>query len=321
MISVILATHNGADTIERTLAAMAEMEVPDGGWDLLLVNNASTDDTESCVRAWVDRLPLEYMTEPKLGKSNALNLGLAHAKGDLIVMTDDDVLPDRDWLVQWGRVAREFPQCTVFSGAIIPEFGSLRPPAIIPTDEYGILYGATHNSPEGPMAPSWMTGLFDAPGANIAIRKSVRDEGHRFDTSLSVGSLGVMGEDTEFVNRVAKAGHRIAFSPKICLRHIIHPHQITWPWIYRRFVRGARCTFMLLDVRRDAATGDLQFLFPHHRMRSALGSLARIVPAALRRNRRELFRQFHGLACDLGALQQATVLRLTRKFRKTRGAE
>src|SRR5690606_12127703 len=46
MLSVLMATHNGADTIERTLAAMSVMEPPAGGWTLIVVNNASTDDTE-----------------------------------------------------------------------------------------------------------------------------------------------------------------------------------------------------------------------------------------------------------------------------------
>jgi hypothetical protein len=185
-------------------------------------------------------------------------------------------------------------------------------PIVIPADQYGILYGATHDSPEGPLAPSWMTGLFDVAGANIAIRKSVRDEGHRFDTGLAVGSGGVMGEDMEFINRLVRAGHKIGFSRKARLRHIIHPGQTAWPWIYRRFIRGGRCDFMLQDVRRDAA-GRLQFRFPHHRVRSALGSLVRMVPAALCRNEQQLFRQAHGLACDLGALQQAMTLRFNQK--------
>jgi glycosyltransferase involved in cell wall biosynthesis len=319
MISVILATHNGSDTIARTLEALSLLQAPKGGWELLVVNNASTDDTEAQVLAWQDRLPLTYRIEPRLGKSHALNAGLKLARGDLIVMTDDDVLPDPDWLIQWDSTAGNFPQCSFFGGAVVPEFGAMRPPSVLPAGEYGILYGATHDAPEGPLAPSWKTGLYNAAGANIAIRRSVRDEGHRFDTELSVGSGGIMGEDTEFINRLARAGHRMGFSPKARLRHIIQPHQLTWSWIYRRFVRGGRCDFMLLDVRQDNA-GRLQFRFPHHRIPSALGSLARLVPAALRRNEQQLFRQAHGLACDLGALQQAVWLCFSRKPRPSREA-
>src|ERR1700742_2227327 len=120
MLSVILATHNGADTIDRTLAAMSAMDTPEGGWKLVIVNNASTDDTESRILKWQGRLPIDYIVEPRLGKSNALNTGFSHAEGDFIVMTDDDVLPDRHWLAEWRRVADAWPDISVFSGAVIP---------------------------------------------------------------------------------------------------------------------------------------------------------------------------------------------------------
>ncbi len=58
MISVLMATHNGADTIGRTLAAMSELEAPADGWKLVIVNNGSTDDTEAHILKWRERLPL-----------------------------------------------------------------------------------------------------------------------------------------------------------------------------------------------------------------------------------------------------------------------
>ena len=307
MISVILATHNGADTIERTLAAMAEMEAPEGGWELLLVNNASTDDTESRARAWAGRLPLECMTEPKLGKSNALNLGLARAKGDLIVMTDDDVLPDRDWLLQWRRAADVLPQCAVFGGAVVPEFGAVRPPSYIPVDYYGVLYGATQNFPEGPMAPSPL-GLFDVAGANIAIRRSVYENGHRFDTSFLVGSSGLMGEDTDFVKRLGVTGYGIGFAPRARLRHMVHAHQSSPSWIRHRFHRHGRAVFMLLHARWDTAAEKFKFKFPWTRFKAALGSCLRLLLATAKGDEKNAFRQSHGLMYDIAAIEQAISL-------------
>jgi GT2 family glycosyltransferase len=308
MISVILATHNGADTIDRTLAAMRELDAPAGGWKLVVVNNASTDSTESRVLAWQACLPLEYLVEPRLGKSKAINTAFRHAEGDFIVMTDDDVLPDRNWLTEWRRVADAYPDYSIFGGAVIPEFGASPPPAYVPDHCYGTLYGATHRFAEGPLQPSPDTGLFDVAGANIAIRKSVYDNGHRFDEGLSVGTDGLMGEDTEFVRRLGTAGHKVGFAPGARVRHIIHKHQTSWGWIHRRFVRNGRAAFMLLHVRRDGASGRPIFRFPHRRIGTAAGSFLRLLLASAGLNWNGAFKQSRALAFDLGTIRQALAL-------------
>ncbi|HEY4274801.1 MAG TPA: glycosyltransferase family 2 protein, partial [Rhizomicrobium sp.] len=315
MMSVILATHNGSDTIERSLAAMADMDAPDGGWELLLVDNASTDDTPNRVRAWSDRLPLVYLTEPRLGKSNAINLGLARAKGDLIVMTDDDVLPDRDWLVQWRRIADILPQCAAFGGAVVPEFESTRPPDYVPHWYYGALYGLTHAYEEGQIVPDPDNGLFHISGANIAIRKSVYEDGNCFDTSFLVGSQGMMGEDTEFVKRLGDKGYGVGFAPRARLRHLVHARQTSWGWIRHRFYRNGRAAFMLLNAHWDADAEKFRFRFPWERLRPALGSSLRLLVAKAKGDRNGAFKQSHGLTYDMAAIEQAISLSWKQAFR------
>ncbi len=53
------------------------------------------------VLEWRTRLPMEYLVEPRLGKIEGHEFGLRPCQGDFIVMTDDDVLPDRNWLLEW----------------------------------------------------------------------------------------------------------------------------------------------------------------------------------------------------------------------------
>src|SRR5690349_15601458 len=69
--------------------------------EIIVVDNGSSDDTACVVRSRVESLAgfgLEYAFEPKKGKGNALNRGLAAAKGSVILFTDDDVEPARDWI-------------------------------------------------------------------------------------------------------------------------------------------------------------------------------------------------------------------------------
>ena len=303
MISVLMATHNGADTIDRTLAAMRDLDAPAGGWKLVVVNNASTDDTEARVLKWRDRLPLEYIVEPGLGKSKAMNTALQHAEGDLIVMTDDDVLPDRNWLTEWRRVADALPQCSVFGGAIAPEFGEYPPAWAMPIPWLTTLYAQTPDCEEGEIKP------VDVSGPNMAIRKSVYDAGLRFDESFLVGKYGLMGEDSEFVRRAWDDGYKIGFAPHSRVRHIIHKEQMTWRWIHHRFFRHGRTMFMFEEVRENESTKKLEFAFPRWRIRRALGSFLSLVPAALLLDKARMFRHSRQLAYDLGAVRQAIILR------------
>src|ERR1041385_9504474 len=99
--SVILCTHNRAGSLKRALASLSELEVPAGlEWELVVVDNNSTDDTRAVVElaAGQARLPCRYLLEPRPGKSFALNAGIAQALGKVLVFTDDDVTFDRGWL-------------------------------------------------------------------------------------------------------------------------------------------------------------------------------------------------------------------------------
>src|SRR5271165_1521921 len=178
MMTVVLPTHNGGDTIGRTLDAFCHLEQPEGGWLLVVIDNASTDGTKEVVSRYASRLPLLYVQEPRLGKSNALNTGIEHARGDFVVFTDDDVLPDVNWLSEWRRVANQYPEFGIFGGAIEPEF-EVPPPSWLGETNWAIvLYTATaRGRPEGEMAHDAM----DVFGPNMAVRADVLAAGLRFD--------------------------------------------------------------------------------------------------------------------------------------------
>lgn len=312
MLSILMATYNGADTISRCLEAMSKMQAPSGGWELIVVNNASTDDTEKRILEWRDRLPLLYIHEPRLGKAVAINTGLKHAKGDFVVMTDDDVLPDPEYLVEWRRVVDAYPQCSVFGGAIVPEFDSFPPPSYVPTHCYGILYGASEPFSEGELLPDNEEGVYFLGWANLGIRKSVYEEGRRFEEGFLTGKSGLMGGDANFVTRMAKQGHKIGFSPKSRLRHIIQRYQTEWRWIHERFFRDGRAKFMLLNVQQTPGSSEVRFRFPWRSVKGIVGSSVRYLFAM--RDEKSAFRQSYALAYDLGAVRQALSLTWKTRF-------
>src|SRR5579862_2171358 len=98
------------------LDSLVQAEDPPRGWELIAVDNASSDGTGDLLRSYADRLPITVLTEAKRGKNRALNHALEFAKGDFYIFTDDDVLVPTHWLAKWRQLADEHPDFDLFAG-------------------------------------------------------------------------------------------------------------------------------------------------------------------------------------------------------------
>ena len=109
--TVALCTHNHADRLRRTLADLPHVLSPDSPWELLVVDNASSDQTPELLRQpWWNRAeaPLRIVREEKLGIANARNRAIEEANGEYVVFMDDDETPDPHWLVAIEEVVLEY---------------------------------------------------------------------------------------------------------------------------------------------------------------------------------------------------------------------
>jgi glycosyltransferase involved in cell wall biosynthesis len=239
MLSVVLATHNGARTLPRTLNAMISVKAPISGWNLIVVDNASEDDTASISRAFMSRLPLQVLHHPVRGKNSALNFALEHAVGDFIVFTDDDVVPDEDWLVALEAAANACADYDIFGGHILPCWDRNPPPWILDAVPLGVTYGLTDPAlPSGEIYPGLVW------GANMMVRRKLFDEGLRFDATIGpTKGQYVMGSETDFNLRAGARGHKCWFCPTAKVRHIIRPYQLERRWIMRRAFRFGRSQY------------------------------------------------------------------------------
>lgn len=236
MLTVLMATHNGAGTLPAVLDAYEKLAPPQGGWKLVVVNNGSTDQTQEILDSFQLRLPLTCVFEPKPGKNQALNLGLSKISGDLIVMTDDDALPDRDWLWQLRDTADSHPSFSVFGGAIVPQWEAPPPDWILP---FSYILAVTN--------PAWEEGPIVASriyGPNMAVRAQIVEAGYRFDTSLGpTGSRYQMGDESDFLQRVSKAGFLSWHCKRAIVRHIVRKSQIDKSWMLRRARAAGRADY------------------------------------------------------------------------------
>lgn len=237
MISVVLSTHNGQDSLPRMFDALSRVTPPSGGWKLVVVENASSDATPEILSNWQLALPMTVVTEPTPGKNRALNRALEHVEGDFVVFTDDDVLPDPDWLVRYRQVVDGHPDFDVFGGRIVGEWERL-PPAWLQHRKYlEPLFAITDPAQDdGPVDPGMVW------GPNMAVRTRVFKAAHRFDESVGPDGTATytMGSETEFVHRLARAGYRSWFSNAPSVAHIIPAHAVRVPWMLNRAERFGR---------------------------------------------------------------------------------
>ncbi|MDD1613734.1 MAG: glycosyltransferase family 2 protein, partial [Methylococcaceae bacterium] len=100
-ISVIICTYNRANSLADTLHCLTKQSYETANWELIVVDNNSNDNTKEIISEYSKKLPnLIYKFEPQQGLSFARNLGIHSAHGAIIAFTDDDVLPEFDWLIQ-----------------------------------------------------------------------------------------------------------------------------------------------------------------------------------------------------------------------------
>lgn len=120
-VTIAICTRNRAQVLDGALASVARMRIPEGiSWELVIVNNASTDDTETIIGKYANSLPIRYHVEPRPGVSNARNRAVGAAAGTYMAWTDDDVLLDKEWLAAYLNAFRRWPEATLFGGRITP---------------------------------------------------------------------------------------------------------------------------------------------------------------------------------------------------------
>ena len=228
-ISVIIPTRNRALSVRSTLESLAGQDLA-CPWELLLVDNGSTDDTKTVASSFFDRLPLRLLHEAIPGKSRSLNRALEHAKGHLIAFTDDDVHVSCKWLSELHRAAAIFPEASVFCGPVTP----VHPPSSPSWLRAHFFSSALFARFELSVAE----GVLPAPlvpfGPNFALRTKAC-AGMHFRMDLGPSDSGrLMCEDIEFLERFRKQGAQFIYVPSAWVKHQIREELYMAPSQYDR---------------------------------------------------------------------------------------
>lgn len=231
-VSVVICTHNGAMLLPMTVAHLKKQVVPNGvRWELLVIDNASTDDTASVARqCWGDNgpAPLRAICEPRLGLSYARERAFQEAQYEIISFVDDDNWVAPDWVATASQCMSGDPQLGALGSAN-------KAVADAPLPEWfqrqAIFFGAMEN-PEFAANATWLL-----VGAGMTIRKSVwywlKANGFRQQLSDRVGASLSSSGDIELGCAIRLAGWKIRIEPRLQLRHYMTPNRLQWRYLRR----------------------------------------------------------------------------------------
>lgn len=234
MFTVALCTWNGNATLSHTLARLAKLDAGDFGWELVVVDNASTDATPAVLSRAPVALPLRVEHEPRLGLSHARNHAVRAARGRWIVWLDDDVLVDPGWLRAYQRAVERWREAAFLGGPISPRFEGEVPEWLIANDSQ--LAGVYGTRDLGPREFEFDRSRLPF-GGNMAVRSDIARR-VPFDPELGLaGSDRLVGEETDHLHRLVDLGCRGWWVPEARVEHVIGAEQLTLSHV-RRFFEG-----------------------------------------------------------------------------------
>jgi glycosyltransferase involved in cell wall biosynthesis len=224
-ITVILCTYNRCRLLPAALESVSASKIPSGiEWEVLIVDNNSTDQTREVVEAFSRHQPgrFRYLFEPHPGKSYALNAGIAAAKGHALAFMDDDVTVVPEWL--WGLVAPLGEEGFAGTGGRVVPRWTTEPPDWLPNEGWAFTGPLVsfdrgdegHNLEESPF------------GTNMAYLRRTFEQygGFRVDLGPCPNSE-IRNEDSEFARRLLRAGERLYYVPSAVVYHPVTEDRLT----------------------------------------------------------------------------------------------
>jgi glycosyltransferase involved in cell wall biosynthesis len=217
-VTVVVPVHDGAELLRTCVRALLEQDYPAGLVDVLVVDNASTQDIAA---ALPDDPRVRLLHEPVPGSYRARNAALPHVRGEVVAFTDADCRPHPDWLSRGVAALRSEPDVAMVGGRVDLVFREGHP---VTAWE---VYEAAHAFPQR----DYLAKQQFAVTANVLTWRATLDRVGGFDDRLA--SRG----DAEWGQRVARSGGKQVYAEDAV---VDHPARATWKEMCGKTLRVAR---------------------------------------------------------------------------------
>lgn len=208
-ISVVVATLNRSEQIIKCIRRFLNLAPDlDAAWEIIVVDNGSTDDTAARIAALQEEcdLSLSYIYEPTPGVSAARNAGIRAARYDILAFTDDDCRVDPSWLSAIQKCFAGDTDVAMVGGRV----------DLFDPKDFEISTRRFDDWFEVKTIDDMFTRLI---GCNVAISADALRRAGLFDTEMGPGTTFKAGEDHELFYRVLKSGGKVVYDPSVRVEH------------------------------------------------------------------------------------------------------
>lgn len=223
-LSIIICTYDRSELLADCLQALTEQSVSAEGFEVIVVNNNSSDDTAAVANAYADKFPsFKLVNEARQGLSHARNKGLEVATNEWVIYLDDDAKAATDfvarahWMIAQG-------QYKVFGGIFLPWYKYGRP----------IWFKDAYASNKKYKNIRTLHGDDYACGGIMAFEKKLLQQYRGFDPALGMsGTRVAYGEETEVQYRMRRDGIAIGYDPEWIIYHLVAPYKLHVEWFFK----------------------------------------------------------------------------------------
>ncbi len=237
-VSLIFATYNGEHTLNRLFDSLQKQQnIDDLKWNIIVVDNSSTDKTPDIINHYQSSLPIIAKSENKQGKNAALNNAISDLEqlGDLVIISDDDVVFSENFIYTYYKMTQNCDGYDVFGGTIQPLWEQEPTPELMKGIPLSPAFALNNTNASGEISPC---GIF---GPNMAVRKSIFTSGITFNEAIGPkGKNYPMGSETEFLTRLKNKGYKAYFFSEVIVEHIVRKWQFEQKWLNNRAYKAGR---------------------------------------------------------------------------------
>lgn len=214
MISVIIPTYNGADVLRKSLETWTRQTMPTDEYEVIVVDNNSTEDIRGVVDSIRSSLTMRYVLEKTKGATAARHRGARESRGEYLVFADNDGLYNPECLEEILKVYQGNRDCAAVACKIDIQWDGVEPDWIAP---YKYLLGQLDYGDQ----VIYRQGLY-LNGGLMSVRRDVFERLHGFNPDL-VGPYLIGDGDTGLVRKLHKEGLLVGWAPKA---HMWHMQQV-----------------------------------------------------------------------------------------------
>lgn len=231
-MSIIIPSHNRAGLVARAVRSAMTQAYPTDRYEIIVVDNASSDDTPQVVRTLQNESggDIHYLREDRLGLHHARHAGARYARGEILVFTDDDATFDTRWLHSYDNAFGERAEMVAAGGPV-------RPIWEVPPPEWLLNYiGDAKTFPPLSLMEPYGDFRLDAKGfffgVNMAIRRDILFAVGGFNPEL-IGSVTVGDGESGLNRKLQERGCLIGYVPGALVYHHIPPARMTLDYLCR----------------------------------------------------------------------------------------